>query len=121
MASISKPSKSLRRKTIPVPAGAGRILRVTLAPLCKPTPLHSTGARTVCSNGKLFQLNRLHRTGNQAMLYVCHGIVARVELLVLYGVDFGHCGIEKRVSRVDVVGHIQDNLLRNGLAIPLDD
>src|ERR1041385_8485422 len=72
MASISKPSRSLRRKTMPVPAAAGRIRSVTAAPLWSPMPLHSTGARTVCSNGKLFQRNRLHRAGHQTVLYFCH-------------------------------------------------
>jgi hypothetical protein len=33
----------------PDPAGAGRIRKLTGAPLCSPTPLHSIGVRIVCS------------------------------------------------------------------------
>src|SRR5438132_6747819 len=43
----------MRRKTTPVPAGAGRIRSLTGAPLCRPTPEHSTAFRIVCSNAKL--------------------------------------------------------------------
>src|SRR5271163_2630911 len=49
MASISKPSRSTRWKTIPLPGGAGRMRIETGAPLWSPTPLHSTAERTVCS------------------------------------------------------------------------
>jgi len=38
VAGISKPSRSVRRKTIPEPAGAGTKRIETWAPLCKPTP-----------------------------------------------------------------------------------
>src|SRR6185437_10409652 len=119
MASISKPSRSLRRKTMPVPAAAGRIRRVTAAPLWSPMPLHSTGVRTVCSNGKLFQRNRLHRTEYQPMLYFCHtnrGFahnprLGKTELLLFFHrSDFGHGWVKQRIRRMDVVGDIQNNL-----------
>src|SRR6478609_5982510 len=127
MASISKSSRSLRRKTMPVPAAAGSIRRVTLAPLCSPMPLHSTGARTVCSNGKLFQLNRLHRQQLWPMLYFYNKIVVLptsswlIRLLLFYWIDFSHAGVEQRVRGMNVIGDIQDNLLRSGFAVPLDD
>jgi hypothetical protein len=35
-----------------VPDGAGRMRMETGAPLCKPTPLHSTAERIVCSGVK---------------------------------------------------------------------
>src|SRR5260370_28527693 len=69
MASIPKPSRSTRRKPMPVPACAGRIRRATCVPLCKPTPKHPTGVRTVCSNGKLFQMKRLHRHHQAEVLF----------------------------------------------------
>src|SRR6202008_1586612 len=48
-ASISKPSRSVRRKTMPVPDGAGNMRIDTGAPLCRPTPLQDAAARIVCS------------------------------------------------------------------------
>src|SRR5260221_3761882 len=69
MAKISNPSRAVRRKTMPVPAGAGRIRRFTGAPLWSPTPEHPTAIRTVCSNGKLFQMNRLHRLHETGVLF----------------------------------------------------
>src|SRR3989442_8853665 len=48
-ASISGlPSRSTRRKRIPVLGGAGRKLIPTLLPLCKPTPSKLTDSRKVC-------------------------------------------------------------------------
>ncbi len=46
---IRKPSRSVRRKTIPEPAGAGTTHIETSAPLCKPTPRNSISDRIVCS------------------------------------------------------------------------
>src|SRR5271157_3969824 len=37
---------------MPVPDGAGRMRMVTGAPLCSPTPQHSTAERIVCSRIK---------------------------------------------------------------------
>jgi hypothetical protein len=45
--------RSVRRKTIPVPAWAGTMRSVTGAPLCRPTPVHSAAARIVCSKATL--------------------------------------------------------------------
>src|ERR1041385_3999520 len=98
MASISKPSRSLRRKTMPVPAAAGRIRSVTAAPLCNPMPLHSTGARSVCSNGKLFQQNRLHCPEFRAVLFFYHRTVAIEELLLFDRIDLGRSE-ERRVGK----------------------
>jgi len=39
----------VRRKTIPMPDGAGSMRIETGAPLCRPMPLHSTAERIVCS------------------------------------------------------------------------
>src|SRR5260370_21772882 len=69
MASTSNPSRSTRRKTIPVPAAAGSTRRFTGAPLCNPTPWHCTGVRIVCSNDKWFRLNRLHPFADLAVLF----------------------------------------------------
>jgi len=48
-AGIWKLSRSVRTKTIPVETGAGRMRMWTGAPLCRPTPLASTGRCTVVS------------------------------------------------------------------------
>src|SRR5258708_3566094 len=69
MASTSNPSRSTRRKTIPVPAAAGSTRSFTGAPLCNPTPWHCTGVRIVCSNDKWFRLNRLHPFADLAVLF----------------------------------------------------
>src|SRR4029077_8753623 len=57
LASIAKSSKSVRWNTIPVPAGAGRIRRLTGAPLWRPTPVQATAVRIVCScvKGKAYK------------------------------------------------------------------
>src|SRR5947209_18521730 len=46
--------------------------------------------------------------------------VARAELLLFYWINSGYSGVKQRFSRMDVIGNIQDNLLRYGFAISLD-
>src|SRR5215469_8296529 len=81
LASTVKPSRSTRRKTIPVPAAAGRIRSVTEAPLCSPTPRHSTGIRIVCSKLKRNDIprsvNRLHAVLVVQSVAITHFSVAQ--------------------------------------------
>src|SRR5260370_35712364 len=81
-ASIAKRSRSTGGNPTPVPAGAGKIRRLTGAPLCKPTPRQPTGVRTVCSKGKLFQMKRLHRIERPWTVVFLQHIVAVKELLL---------------------------------------
>ena len=55
------------------------------------------------------------------MCPIASQMVTKAELLLFYWIDFGHSRVKKRVSRMDVIGDIQDNLLRSGFAIPVDD
>jgi hypothetical protein len=48
-------------------------------------------------------------------------IVSGSELLLFHRIDLGYGGIKQSVGRMDVVGDIQNDLLRNGFAIPLDE
>src|ERR1035437_4452421 len=50
---MGKLSRSVRRKTIPVETGAGRMRIWTGTPLCSPTPLVSTGRCSVISKRKI--------------------------------------------------------------------
>ena len=62
-------SKSVRRKTMPEPAGAGMRRRVTSAPEWRPMPLKSSGEWMVCSNwgcvGRVFS-----KCGNKDTGYI---------------------------------------------------
>jgi hypothetical protein len=49
LAGISKLSRSVRRKTMPEPAGAGTRRMETGAPECRPMPRRSMEERMVCS------------------------------------------------------------------------
>ena len=46
---LSRSFTSVRTKTTPAPAGAGRIDRRTRAPVCTPTPAQIAGPANVCS------------------------------------------------------------------------
>src|SRR5882724_9619979 len=117
MASISKPSRSTRRKTIPVPAGAGRIRSATWVPLWRPTPTHPTVARTVCSNGKLFQMNRLHRLFQAEVLFFYNRLWPRRNLL--NRIDLGPGRVKQPRWRMVVVSNTEVDLLGNGFPVAL--
>src|ERR1035437_10332024 len=51
---MGKRSRSVRMKTTPVAAGAGRMRMLTGTPECRPTPETSTGRCTVVSNRNVF-------------------------------------------------------------------
>lgn len=85
--------------------------RLTAAPLCNPTPRQLTGARSVCSEGKLFQMNRLHPEAEQLLLFFCHRNVVKWKLLLLLVVlVVDELGSEVGIRGTRVVGDIGNGL-----------
>src|SRR5260370_40784050 len=125
MASTSNPSRSTRRKTIPVPAAAGSTRRFTGAPLCNPTPWHCTGVRIVCSNDKWFRLNRLHPFAELRVLFFyniswCEGnCVWHVipKTLSLSGAEIEGPSLKQAGSEMIVVGDGTDEILAIQLTV----